>query len=142
MADAITQYYKVGNNTGSQPMNFSGDLLKTVVTNAVNYCENFYGDFLSSIQGKIENINNNFKIAVESVIQESGYDESFGFLFTEEEAANANDQAKNVNNMNDKFKKMENYLTQYCNAVLTAVFDREKDYMALLRTFVNESSNT
>ena len=37
---------------------------------------------------------------------------------------------------------MQNYITQYCNAVLTAVFDREKDYIALLRTFVNESSNT
>ena len=142
MADAITQYYKVGNNTGSQPMNFSGDLLKTVVTNAVNYCENFYSNFLPSIQNNIKAINDNFKTVVSSVIQESGYDESFGFLFTEEEAANANDQAKNVNNMNDKFKKMQNYITQYCNAVLTAVFDREKDYIALLRTFVNESSNT
>ena len=142
MADAITQYYKVGNNTGSQPMNFSGDLLKTVVTNAVNYCENFYSNFLPSIQNNIKAINDNFKTVVSSVIQESGYDESFGFLFTEEEAANANGQAKDVNNMNDKIKKMQNYITQYCNAVLTAVFDREKDYIALLRTFVNESSNT
>ena len=94
------------------------------------------------IQNNIKAINDNFKTVVSSVIQESGYDESFGFLFTEEEAANANGQAKDVNNMNDKIKKMQNYITQYCNAVLTAVFDREKDYIALLRTFVNESSNT
>lgn len=142
MADAITQYYKVGVNTGSQPMNYSGDSLKTLVTNAVGYCENCYTNIVTSIQQDISSIKSNFESAITTVIKENGYDETFGFLFTEEEAAAATQQANNVNNMNDKVNSMRNYITQYCNAVLTAVFDREKDYMALLRTFVNESSNT
>ena len=147
VADAITQYYKVGTNTSAQPMNFSGDTLKSTVTNAVTYCENCYDTILPAVRQNIQSIKTNLEASMSTIVKENGYDITLGLLFTEADAnattnSNTQNNAKNVNNMNDKINYARNYITQYCNAVLTAIFDRQKDYMALLKTFVSDSNNT
>ena len=142
MADSITTYYKVGTQSTAQPMDLSGDALKTAVTNAVGYVENFYSNMLPSIEQNIDTIKSNFESSVAAVVKESGCDIDLGLLFTEEDNNTADQNAKNINNMNDKVTNAKNYILHYCEAVLTSVFDREKDYMNLLRTFVSDSNNT
>lgn len=49
-AEAITEYYKKGNNTKAEPKTLSGNDLRALVNNAINYCEPFYSKTLPEIQ--------------------------------------------------------------------------------------------
>ena len=85
IADAITQYYKVGNNKNLQPTTFSNNALKTAVDHAVAYCDNYYTNFLPAIKNTITNIKDGMASSTESVVKSTVIKESA--LFTEEETA-------------------------------------------------------
>ena len=45
-----------------------------------------------------------------------------------------------VSNMANKVEMIQKMTQQYCNAVLTASFDRYKDYMSLLKSIITDTS--
>ena len=219
IADAVTKYYKVGNQANAQPQVFSGDALKNIVTNGVTYCDKYYSSFLPSIKTSITAIKDSMSSAVNSVISqntgnsvgsvtktntnESTYVSFDGVLYTEDNAtttqtttttttaatastpsqtstksavnqntstnvngrqqtttntATNNNQNNNTTNNNTNnnqntaqknggnaikynFKESRNYVMNYCNGLLTAIFDRYKDYMALCRSLVPDTQN-
>ena len=216
IADAVTKYYKVGNQANAQPQVFSGDALKNIVTNGVTYCDKYYSSFLPSIKTSITAIKDSMSSAVNSVISqntsstgsvtkpvsnktntnESAYVSFDGVLYTEDNATTTqtttatttaatastpsqtstksavnqntstnvngrqqtttnttnNNQNNNNNNQNTaqknggnaikyNFKESRNYVMNYCNGLLTAIFDRYKDYMALCRSLVPDTQN-
>jgi len=216
IADAVTKYYKVGNQANAQPQVFSGDALKNIVTNGVTYCDKYYSSFLPSIKTSITAIKDSMSSAVNSVISqntnstgsvtkpvsnktntnESAYVSFDGVLYTEDNATTTqtttttttaatastpsqtstksavnqntstnvngkqqtttntnNNQNNNTNNNQNtaqknggnaikyNFKESRNYVMNYCNGLLTAIFDRYKDYMALCRSLVPDTQN-
>lgn len=157
-ADAITQYYKVGANKNAQASVVSGDLLKTIITNGIGYCEQFYTNILPNIRQTTGTIKNNLSTSITSIIKESANDMIFSDFFMEDAPqqsqpnnvqqnkpnnTNTNQKAiDNMNNISDKVNSAKTYIIQYCNAVLTASFDRYNDYMRLFRSMVSESNNT
>lgn len=87
IADAVTKYYKFGNNQNLQPTTFSNANLKTVVTHAVNYCDSYYTAFLPSIKNIITSIKEGMTSSIDIITKSTTVKESV--LFTEEEAKTA-----------------------------------------------------
>ena len=52
-----------------------------------------------------------------------------------------NPQKGQSNVIKYNFKESRNYVMNYCNGLLTSIFDRYKDYMALCRSLVPENQN-
>ena len=186
---AITQYYKSG-TYAENPVTVRSGELKTMVTNAVNYCEPFYSKFLPQLQKNIEQIKNNLTQSLTSLVKESTIDDFIGNLFTEapaqqpqqttnaqtaqptqnaqqnqqtttqntntqqnqqqnnqnnnqqqqnaqqQQKPNTTQNANTVTNMSNQGSQIQRLVQQYCNAVMTATFDRYKDYMILLHSII------
>lgn len=186
---AITQYYKSG-TYAENPVTVRSGELKTMVTNAVNYCEPFYSKFLPQLQKNIEQIKNNLTQSLTSLVKESTIDDFIGNLFTEapaqqpqqttnaqtaqptqnaqqnqqtttqntntqqnqqqnnqnnnqqqqnaqqQQKPNTTQNANTVTNMSNQGSQIQKLVQQYCNAVMTATFDRYKDYMILLHSII------
>ena len=186
---AITQYYKSG-TYAENPVTVRSGELKTMVTNAVNYCEPFYSKFLPQLQKNIEQIKNNLTQSLTSLVKESTIDDFIGNLFTEapaqqpqqttnaqtaqptqnaqqnqqtttqttntqqnqqqnnqnnnqqqqnaqqQQKPNTTQNANTVTNMSNQGSQIQRLVQQYCNAVMTATFDRYKDYMILVHSII------
>lgn len=130
---SITSFYKCGTYTENKVVVRNGDL-KKMVADAVNYCEPYYTKFLPKLKTSIERIKNNMSASLESMVKENAESFDFGNLFLEADDPNA--AVNTVTSMASKCNTIERYVQIYCNAVLTAAFDRYKDYMGLLRSIV------
>lgn len=152
-AEAITEYYKKGNNTKAEPETLSGNDLRALVNNAINYCEPFYSKTLPEIQKNIKASTDNLSQIATTVVKESFVDSIFGDMYTE--AENDNNQKSSVvvnngnknndgnsNKLSDKMKKIDKNVRIYTGAVLTAAFSRYNDYMKLLKGLVPDTNNT
>lgn len=152
-AEAITEYYKKGNNTKAEPKTLSGNDLRALVNNAINYCEPFYSKTLPEIQKNIKASTDNLSQIATTVVKESFIDSIFGDIYTE--AENDNNQKSSVvvnngnknndgnsNKLSDKMKKIDKNVRIYTGAVLTAAFSRYNDYMKLLKGLVPDTNNT
>lgn len=149
-AEAITEYYKKGNNTKAQPEMVSGNDLRALVNNAINYCEPFYSKTLPEIQKNIKACTDNLSQIAPTIVKESFVDSIFDDIYTE--AENDNNQKSSVivnngnknnsgssNNLSDKMKKIDKNVRIYTGAVLTAAFARYNDYMKLLKGLVPDT---
>ena len=138
LAESITRYYKCG-TYAENPMTFRGNDLKRVVNNAVEYCNSFYSTILPEIRGNIEKVRKNMEASSSMIIQEAVNDIDYDLLFTEADDT----QVKEITNASKKCDVIQKYIQIYTGALLTAVFDRYKDYMKLLRSIIaDEKQNT
>lgn len=140
---AITNYYKYGKNRNINPTTFSGNNLKTIVTNAVNYCDSYNNKFLPELKKNITNIKNNLNVVSSTIVKESCIDDIIGSLFIEDANINDNDktQQKNIDklpNIDSKINFIKKYIQQYCTAVLNAANERYNDYMSLLHSLISD----
>lgn len=141
--NAITDYYKFGKNRKIEPMKFSGNNLKTIVTNAVTYCESYNNKFLPELKKNITNIKNNLNVVSSAIVNESYIDEIIGNLFIEEENINNNSKQKNIDklpNIDSKINFIKKYIQQYCTAVMNAATTRYNDYMNLLHSLITDNT--
>lgn len=131
VSESITRYYKTGMYQ-DQPVTLRGNDLKTAVKNAVDFCYDFYGSTLPEIKSNIEKINTNVNNLLSTVVKESIDSIDYGLLFTEAD----NNQTEELTNISKKCDVIQKNIIIYCNALLTAAFDRYKDYMRLLRSII------
>lgn len=131
VSQAITTYYKCGVYQ-EQPVTLKGNELKKSVENAVNFCYDFYGSTLPDIRNSIQKIKNNLDDAASKFVTESLNSIDYGKLFTEAD----DKEVEKLTNASKKCDIIRKNVEIYCNALLTATFDRYKDYMRLLRSII------
>lgn len=151
-AKAITEYYLHGANTVN-PVILKNNQLRSMVQEAVNYCEPYYSTYLPNIRTKVQNIKNNMDTVLSGLTTES-VDFIYGMIFTEEEAAttnttsgtdstqgNANTTAINtITSMASKCEAIQKWVKIYCNAIITACNMRYSAYMGLLHEIIADTT--
>lgn len=136
----VTNYYKTSTYAENKIVVKNGEL-KNMVMGAITYCETFYTKILPQLKNNIQTIKNNLSTSLQGLVQEGVFDIDFGALFLED----GENDTKNVNtitSMADKISAIDRYVQIFCRAVLTAAFDRYKDYMTLLTSIVPRDEAT
>lgn len=135
--EAIKSYYKSGIYSET-PVTLKNGELKTLVENAVNYCEPFFNTTYTTVRKEIEQIKNNISSTVKTLMTEGTLDDAFGSLFLEDNQ----EVAKNtITNISDSCSDIQIMVTSYCESILSAIFARYKDYMNLCLSIVGRGGS-
>jgi hypothetical protein len=154
VADAVTNYYKFGKTDNTQRISANGAVLKTIVTNAVDYCDGFYTNKIVEMRNTVETIKKNLEGVINTMVTESLCDIDFmSYVLEADDNNNGNNNQnnkptttstdpnagnnKNVSGNTEKINIINKNVTYYCSGIITAAFDRYKDNMAVLRSLVN-----
>ena len=164
VADAVTNYYKFGKTQNTERISANGAVLKTIATNAVDYCDGFYTTKIVEMRNTVETIKKNLEGVINTMVTESLCDVDFMSYVLEADDNNAgnNNQNnnstannkptttstdpnagnnKNVSGNSEKVNIINKNVTYFCSGIITAAFDRYKDDMAVLRSLVNTEQN-
>ena len=112
----------------------------------IPYCETFYESYYNSIKSKLDKLKTQMENIVKTYVQESVKDISNMSIFTEDtnnDNENTTATANNTNNNDSNASKESNNMTErttwmqtctrnYTGSVLTALRDRNNDYLKVL----------
>ena len=164
---AITNYYKVGNNK-LEVAHYSNNEIKTYVQNyMIPYCEAFYESYYNSLKSKLDDVKNKMEEVIKTYLHESVIGLSNLSIFTEADenggegtsetqttpsqsaVNNANvDTTTNTNasntasNISQKSDWVQSCTRNYIGSVLTALRDRNNDYLKTLFALAPKKSDS
>ena len=159
---AITRYYKVGNNK-LETSKYSNNEIKTYVSqHMIPYCEVFYTTYYDSLNKKLKAVEKRMEDVIKTYVTEAFTElASDGSIFYEEGEQN-NQPAKNTTttttvttgttntnqnnnagaNIVQKTTWIQTCVRNYIGCILTAIRDRNNDYLKVLFALAPKTKNT
>ena len=159
---AITRYYKVGNNK-LETVKYSNNEIKTYVSqHMIPYCEVFYTTYYDSLNKKLKDVEKSMEDVIKTYATEAFTElASDGSIFYEEGEQN-NQPATNATttttvttgttntnqnnnagaNIVQKTTWIQTCVRNYIGCILTAIRDRNNDYLEALFALVPKTENT
>ena len=159
---AITRYYKVGNNK-LETVKYSNNEIKTYVSqHMIPYCEVFYTTYYDSLNKKLKDVEKSMEDVIKTYATEAFTElASDGSIFYEEGEQN-NQPATNTTttttvttgttntnqnnnagaNIVQKTTWIQTCVRNYIGCILTAIRDRNNDYLEALFALAPKTENT
>lgn len=159
----ITRYYKVGNNK-LETVKYSNNEIKTYVSqHMIPYCEVFYTTYYDSLNKKLKDVENSMENIIKTYVTEAFTDlATNGSIFYEEGEQNntqpstnttttttVSTGATNTNQNNNagaditqKTTWIQTCVRNYIGCILTAIRDRNNDYLKVLFGLAPKIKNT
>lgn len=159
---AITRYYKVGNNK-LETAKYSNNEIKTYVSqHMIPYCEVFYTTYYDSLNKKLKAVEKNMEDVIKTYTTEAFTElASDGSIFYEEGEQNNQPSTNttttttvttgttNTNQNNNaganivqKTTWIQTCVRNYIGCILTAIRDRNNDYLKVLFALAPKTENT
>lgn len=159
----ITRYYKVGNNK-LETVKYSNNEIKTYVSqHMIPYCEVFYTTYYDSLNKKLKDVENSMENIIKTYVTEAFTDlATNGSIFYEEGEQNNTQSSTNTTttttvstgttntNQNNnagadivqKTTWIQTCVRNYIGCILTAIRDRNNDYLKVLFDLAPKIKNT
>lgn len=160
----ITRYYKVGNNK-LETVKYSNNEIKTYVSqHMIPYCEVFYTTYYDSLNKKLEDVENSMENIIKTYVTEAFTDLATNCSIFYEEGNQNNTQpstnttttptvsttgttSTNQNNnagadITQKTTWIQTCVRNYIGCILTAIRDRNNDYLKVLFGLAPKIKNT
>ena len=157
----ITRYYKVGNNK-LETVKYSNNEIKTYVSqHMIPYCEVFYTTYYDSLNKKLKDVEKSMEDVIKTYTTEAFADlASGGSIFYEEGeqntsgtnttatvttttgSTNTNQNNNGGANITQKTGWIQTCVRNYIGCILTAIRDRNNDYLKVLFALAPKAKTT